>query len=320
MAGLNFGNLLDFSQPKTSGASASLVPLTPVVKKTTPKPAAGVGGAYPIAGGVPTTNNQSGTPAVAPATAAPDDSVNAAQLALEAQINAAKQQASDIRNEGQNTFNSLLSNINAYRQRAQQAYTDANTNIVGDANNNVAGQASSAIDNAADVNRIARGLGLSSAINLGQKFQNARASTVGNIRAAETTNKNQNQQQLNTENDNADTQESQANDYLKQINDQANEVENGGFGSALSGYTNALNDIVNYQRSLASINPLSAGSITTLTPDFSSVVNTLNNVLSGAGVTGTTTPTSANSNANPVNPVDIATLLKSKGLLNPISG
>ena len=316
MAGLNFQDLL---KGVASGGlkinNAGSTPIAPVPYANTP---AGIT-AYAKAQYPQTTKTTGVTSGMAPATApvsAPDNSVNAAQLALEAQINAAKSQAQDVRNEGQNTFNTLLDQIGKYRQRAQDAYTDANTNIVGDANNNVAGNAASAIDNAADVNRISRGLGLSSAINLGQKFQNARASTVGNVRAAETDNKNQNQQQLNTENSNADTQESQANDYLKQINDQANEVENGGFGSALSGYTGALNDIVNYQRQLAAINPLSAGSISTMTPNFSGVVNTLNNVLSTAGLPNGGNTTSANVSANPVNPVDIASLLKSRGILN----
>lgn len=306
MASLNDLLKLSLGPSPTDSPSASLkfVPPTPAKTTTAAKPVtqAKTTGAVVNTGSV----RPNATVAAPSAPSGPSES----DLALQA-LNAAKQQAQDIRSEGQNTFNSLLGAVNAYRDRSKQQFTDAAQEIIDNASNILGTNANNAQQLVGKATGQARslGLGLSSRLNSGQSLLNNLATTQGSTLATEGQNNRSNQVQLDTRNDTAQSNEDQANNYLKQINDAANQVESSG----VNNYGTALNNIVNYQRSLAALTPLNSGSLTQLNPDFSSVANTLSSVLGGSTPTSTASAPGAvpaNAGANPVDITSILDLLK----------
>jgi hypothetical protein len=94
--------------------------------------------------------------------------------------------------------------------------------------------------------------------------------------------------------------------------DRASTLENTGYDAGEEVFANSLNDIVNYQRQLASIRPVQAEGLTQYTPNFNGITNTINGVLSnlGGGV-----GSASQDFGNPVNPTDIYSLLRKRGMV-----
>jgi hypothetical protein len=138
------------------------------------------------------------------------------------------------------------------------------------------------------------------------------ASTQGNTIARRGEEDRSNSNLFQERNDQAQGQENEANSYLKNAMDRATTVENTGYDAGEEVFANSLNDIVNYQRQLAALKPVQADSLTQYAPNFNGITNTINGVLSGLGGGQGTTEGDF---GNPVNPTDIFSILKRRGLV-----
>lgn len=242
-----------------------------------------------------------------------------ADLALQA-FNVARQQASDFRNRGQDTFNTILKSIQDFRDRSNTNFTNAGQEITDNSSNILGTNANNAQQLVGKSTGQARslGLGLSSRANLGQSILNNLGTTQGSVLAKTGEQNAANRADLAGNLATADTKASENNNYLQSVNDAANNVESAG----VNNYGSALNGILNFQRSIAALNSSSAAN---LTPDFSGIQNTLSGILGGNGIPSTTTAGVSNpsttASANPVtlNPFDAILAeqrKKQQGLVN----
>lgn len=230
-------------------------------------------------------------------------------------IDSYRAQASNLRNEGQSTFDNILKAVNAFRDRSKEQFTNAGQEIVNRASGILGQNARDAAETEGEARARGRALGLgdSSKFNLQNKVAGNLAATQGNTIAKRGEEDRSNLALLNERNDQAQGQEDQANTYLKGVRDRASALENAGYDAADETYSSALNDIVNYQRQLAAINPVNAQGLTQYAPNFSGITNTINGILSGLG--GGTGGSNPDDFANPVNPTNIFDILKKKGLV-----
>jgi len=191
---------------------------------------------------------------------------------------AAIDQANRIRESGQATFDDLLRSVGAFRDRAGQQFTNAGQEIVNSSADSLASNARMGDSLATKATRRGRALGLGDS----SKFRNQNevegnlAQTQGNVIARRGENERANQGLYDERLDQAQSNEDQANSYLRNINDSASEVEQQG---ALN-YGGALDNLLQYQRQLSSLQAPSAGSIQQYSPDMSGIANTLNTLLS----------------------------------------
>lgn len=263
------------------------------------------GGGGNTGGGTTATNTGGGGGSTGP---------SAEDLALQA-WRAAISQANDIRSNGRNTFDTLLKSVNAYRDRSKEFYNNADQQIT-NASSEALGSNARTAEELSGLGRAqgrALGLGDSSKFNRQQKVNSNLASTQGSTIANRGENQRANTTQLGSRMDTAQTNEDQANNYLKGVNDSANQVESAG----VQNYGGALQNILDYSRQLSALSPLNAGSLTQYAPNLSSIQNTLGGVLGTLGSTGSAPATPGGDTAgNLANPTDILSLLKTKGLLN----
>lgn len=236
-----------------------------------------------------------------------------AEQARRNRINSFKAQAENYRSGAQRSFDNILKSVNDFRQRNKTLFSNAGQEITNRASEILGTNARTARESAGEARARGRALGLgdSSKFKLQNKVTSNLASTQGNTLARRGEEERSNQALFDERSDQAQTQENEANSYLRGAQDRATQIENAGYDAAEETYAGALNDIVNYQRQLASINPVNAGNLTQYNPNFSGIVNTLNNVLSG--MKGRTAEES--DIGNPVNPTDIYSLLRRRGLV-----
>lgn len=223
---------------------------------------------------------------------------------------AAKDQARSIRENGQNTFQSLLDQVSKFRDRAKELYTNSDQQITNTSADTLGSNARTAQELAGESRARARavGLGDSSKFTTQNKVDANLAATQGNVLAKKGENQRANDVLLQTRNDQADTNTATANDYLKQINDYAGQVENAG----VNNYGGALDNLLARANALSAINIPNAQGLSGYTPDMTGIINTLNGLITpgtSAGTTTIDTPTNLADN------VDIVTLLKQKGLI-----
>lgn len=247
----------------------------------------------------------------------PGDS-NAAELAERARrnrIDSYKAQAGNIRSQAQGTFDNILKAVQAFRDRSKNLHAGAGQEITNRASGILGSNARTARESEGEARAKGRafGLGDSSKFNLQNKVLSNLASTQGATLARRGEEERSNQNLFQERQDQAQGQENEAGTYLKSANERATSLENAGYDAAEDMYSGALNDIVNYQRSLAQINPLQAGGLKQYTPNFNGITNTLNGVLSG--LDGGGAQTNADEMGNPVNPTDVFSLLKRRGLV-----
>lgn len=219
-------------------------------------------------------------------------------------------QANRLRSSGKATFDDLIKSVGAFRDRAKTQFGDAGQQIVNTAAETLGTNARSA-EEIAGMGRAqgrALGLGDSSRFNRQQKVNANLASTQGSVLANKGENERANRGVYDERLGQADTQENQANAYLRNINDSASAVESAG----VDNYGSALDNIINYQRQLAAINPLQAGSLKQFAPDLSSIQNTLSSVL---GAQSARPIAGGDMAGNLANPVDYLSLLKQRGLV-----
>lgn len=230
-----------------------------------------------------------------------------AERARRNRIDSYRAQAGNIRSQAESTFNDLLKAVNAYRERAKQQYSNAGQEIVDRASEILGSNARTAREASGEARTRGRALGLgdSSKFKLQNRVQGELASTQGNTIARRGQEERANQSLYDERQDQAQDQENQANTYLKGARDRATTLENSGYDLAEENYQGALNDIINYNRQLAAINPVQAGGISQYAPSFSNIPNTLNGVVSGiTGSQSTATDTAANP-ASSVNWLDL---------------
>ena len=240
------------------------------------------------------------------------DAVALAEMARRNRINAAKSQAANLRSEGQSTFDNILKSINAFRERSNTLKTNAGQEIVNRASSILGSNARTGRELEGETRARGRALGLgdsSKFINQNKLASNL-AATQGNTRARQGEEDRANSALFDERQDQAQTQEDNAGTYLKGINDRATTVENTGYDSGEEIFGNALNDIVNYQRTLATINPNTAG-LTQYSPDFSGITSKLSSVLDGASGGQTT----EDNFANPATTTNIMDILRKKGFV-----
>lgn len=264
-------------------------------------PTGGGGGAPTGGGGTPTGGGSI-------------DEVALAEAARRNRINSYKAQAGNIRSQAQGAFDNILKAVNAFRERAKTQFDTAGQEIVNNASQILGQNARTAREAAGDARARGRALGLgdSSKFSLQNKVQGNLASTQGNTIARRGEEDRANRNLFQERQDQAQNQENEANTYLRNAMDRATTVENTGYDAGEEVFTNALNDIVNYQRQLAALKPVQAEGLTQYAPNFSGIANTINGVLSGLGRGGGTT---AEEIGNPVNPTNVFDLLRKRGLV-----
>lgn len=243
--------------------------------------------------------------------------VNEAELAAQrrrSMIDSYRSQANNLRNEAQGTFDNILKQVNSFRDRSKTLYNDAGQEIVNRASGILGENARNAVQQEGEARARGRALGLgdSSKLNLQNRLAGNFAATQGNTIARRGEEDRANSANYQERLDQAQGQENEANTYLKGARDRATALENAGYDAADETYAGALNDIVNYSRSLAAINPVNVGGLTQYAPNFSGISNTVNNVLSSLKGGG---QNSEDDFANPVNPQDIFSILKQRGLV-----
>lgn len=261
------------------------------------------GGGGGTGGGTPTGGGQ---PAV--------DEVALAEAARRNRINSYKAQAGNIRSQAQGAFDNILKAVQAFRERAKAQFDTAGQEITNRASEILGSNARTARESAGEARSRGRALGLgdSSKFNLQNKVQGNLASTQGATVARRGEENRANQNLFQERQDQAQGQENEANTYLKNAMDRATTVENTGYDAGEEVFTNALNDIVNYQRQLAAIRPVQAEGLSQYAPNFSGIANTINGVLSGLGGGR---GVSEEEMGNPVNPTNVFDLLRRRGLV-----
>lgn len=264
-----------------------------------------------------TSGYRSVTP-VSPTPTLPTNTGGVDELALAEQarrnrINSYKAQAGNIRSQAQGAFDNILKAVNAFRERNKTLFDTAGQEITNRSSEILGSNARTARESAGEARARGRALGLgdSSKFNLQNKVQGNLASTQGNTIARRGEEERSNQNLFQERQDQAQGQENEANTYLRNALDRATTVENTGYDAGEEVFSNALNDIVNYQRSLAAINPVQAANLTQYTPNFNGIANTINGVLSGLTGRGTT----EQDFGNPVNPTNVFELLRRRGLV-----
>jgi hypothetical protein len=289
-AGLDTWRQYHFEQP-TGGTSQS--PLPPVA----------------------TSSNRPLTPLpTLPTDTGGSNELELAEQARRNRINSYRAQAGNIRSQAQNTFDNILKSVNSFRDRNSTLFSNAGQEITNNASSILGQNARTAVESAGEARARGRALGLgdSSKFNLQNKVQGNLASTQGNTIARRGEENRANRNIFDERQDQAQSQEDEANTYLRGAMDKATTIENTGYDAGEEVFANSLNDIVNYQRQLAAINPVKAGNLTQYTPNFSGITNTINGVLSGLGSGGAS---SGQDFGNPVNPQDIYSLLRRRGLV-----
>lgn len=240
------------------------------------------------------------------------DELALAEMARRNRINSYKAQASNLRNEGQGTFDNILAAIGKFRDRSKTLFSNAGQEITNRASDILGSNARTGNELEGETRARGRAMGLgdsSKFLNQG-KLSAQLAATQGNTIARRGEEDRANSAQFQGRQDEAQGQENEANTYLKSVRDRAAGIENLGYDAGEEQYANSLNDIVNYQRQLAQINPVNAAGLTQYAPNFSGITNTLNGILGGGGQTA-----EAQDAGNPTNPTDIFALLKRRGLV-----
>lgn len=229
-------------------------------------------------------------------------------------IDSYKAQAGNLRNQGKSTFDNLLSAVNAFRTRAGEQFSNAGQEIINRSSSILGENARNNNQQEGQIRAKGRALGLgdSSKLNLQSRLSGNFAATQGNTIAKRGEEDRANMALKNERYDQAQNQENEANTYLKGVNDRATALENSGYDRADEEYASNLNDIVNYTRQLAAINPVNAGGLTQYAPSFDGIANTINNVLAGMNGGGGSTEEDF---GNPVNPTNIFDILKRRGLV-----
>ena len=242
------------------------------------------------------------------------DEVALANAARNNRINSYKAQAGNLRSQGQSTFDNILKSVNAFRDRSAGLRDSAGQEIVNRSSELLGSNARTGreVEGAARARGRAFGLGDSSKFNLQNKTAGDLAATQGATMARKGEQDLANTNLFQERQDQAQGQEDEANTYLRGVNDRATTIENTGYDAGEETFANSLNDIVNYQRQLAAIKADDGAGLTAMTPDFGGITNTINSVLSGLGG-GQSNATE--DYANPVNPTDVYSLLKRKGLV-----
>lgn len=242
-----------------------------------------------------------------------DEEVRLAEIARRNRIDSYKAQAGTLRDEGQSTFDNILKAVNAFRDRSGVLRDNAGQEITNRASGILGENARTSRDLEGETRAKGRafGLGDSSKFINQNKLAGNLAATQGNTIARRGEEERSNQNLFQTRQDEAQGQENEANSYIKNVRDRATSIENLGYDAGEEQFANSLNDIVNYQRSLAAINPLNAGGINAYNPNFSGITNTINDVV-GSGGGGTS---NADDFSNPVNPTNIFELLRRRGLI-----
>lgn len=222
-------------------------------------------------------------------------------------IDSYKAQAGNLRSEGESTFANILNAVNAFRDRSKTLASNAGQEITNRASGILGANARMGTQAVGDARARGRafGLGDSSKFNLQNKISGNLAATQGNTIARRGEEERSNQALLQERNDQAQSQEDQGNTYRNSINSRASALENAGYDQAEDQYASSLNDIINYQRQLAAINPVQSSSLQQYAPNFSGIANTVNGVLDGLGGGGTT----EESFGNPAGNIDLQNLI-----------
>jgi hypothetical protein len=279
------------------------------------------------AGGVSRANGGGVAPVAA------DPGVDLARQAYEQRIKAiqnlfgqTKQRAADVRGEADRTFDNLLKSVGAFRDRSKNLFDTAGQEITDTASGILGGNARTAREQEGDLRAKGRALGLGDSSKFKQQtgLAGRLAATQGNTLATRGTQNRQNRNLFDERQDQAQDQENQAGSYKTGLYDEARRLENTGldqFGDNLDAASNtlgsSLNNILNYQRQLAAINPLQAGGINAYTPDFSNVQNAVSEIVGAPMAGGAGKGFAADTGANPVNPTNILELIRrNKGLYN----
>lgn len=204
----------------------------------------------------------------------------ARQLA-EAQYRAAIEQAGRVRESGKATFNDLLKAVNSFRERAGGLRDAASQEIINRASGLLGDTARTGREEMATARSRGRALGLGA----GSRFLNqnriggAVAANIGDLVAKRGEQQNQNQLLYQQRQDEAQTQEGEANRFLRDVEDSARGVETAG----LEGFGGALNNLIARQQALAALKPLNAGALTQMQPDFTGIANTIGQVSGALG-------------------------------------
>lgn len=276
-----------------------------------------------------TTNNNLTTgrdPGTNPGTPGNNNDVDLARQAYEQRVNQirnlfgqTKQRAADIRSEADRNLETILKAVGAFRDRSQNLFNTAGQQITENASEILGSNARTAREQEGTLRRQGRALGLGDSSKFLQQtgLAGRLAAQQGNTLATRGQERRANQNLLDERLDQAQTQENTANDRRQSVYDSARALENTGldqFGDNLDAASNmfgqSLNNILNYQRQLAAIQPLQASSVTAYTPDFSNVQNAISEIIgqpiaqagSGKGI--------AMDMGNPYNPTSIQELLR----------
>ena len=240
----------------------------------------------------------------------PDTSGLGSDLATRA-WQAARQQAGDIRSSGQSTFNTIMQSIKDFRDRSLTGFNNAGQEITNTASELLGSNARTAQEIAGDTRAKGRAAGLGDSSKfLAQTKNNANlASTQGATMAKKGEQNRANSLTLDANTSTANTNEGNAQTYLKGIGDSANAVESGG----VNNFGTALNNILNYQRSIEALKTgVGSTTPTAMTPNFSGIANTLSQILGGTAPGAITTPGATDTtdqNGNPVSTTNILTSL-----------
>lgn len=237
--------------------------------------------------------------------------INTDQARLDQLWNNAKATANEYGASGQRTFDTLMGSVNKFRDRAQTGFANAGQEITNSASELLGGNARTTQELTGTSRALGRAMGLgdSSKFNIQNQILGNLGVTQGSTLATKGENDRANSLALAGNMDTAQTNEDNANNYLKDINSGKAQIERGG----LTDYTNLVNDMMQRDQALAAMNvgtPTAAPAT-----DFSGILNNLNGGLLPDGSMGPTT----NQNANPYNPIDNKTLLK-KYAFNPYLG
>jgi hypothetical protein len=230
-----------------------------------------------------------------------------ANLQLQSDLERAREQAGQLRGEGESNFQRLLQGIGAFRDRAGEQFQNAGqqiTNTASDLLGQGARLGQSARTRAINEGR-ARGLGDSSRMGLLNQVTGSLVGNQGRTIAQRGENERANQLSYDTRLDEASDRERQAGDYRNTVESQAGGIERAGTAQAGNTFAQMLDNIRNQYQSLSGlVNPQA---LSQYTPNFQGLNNNLNAATSGLQQM---TPGGGNTGANPaLNPIDIRKLL-----------
>jgi hypothetical protein len=245
-----------------------------------------------------------------------DPGMDLATMKWLADLERAKSDARSLRGEGERNFGVIMDAVKRFRDRASGLRDEGAQQISNTFNEIAGGNARLGQDARKQALLTARagGYGDSSKMGLLNSVTGSLAGQQGSAMARRGENDSSNQALYQSRQDEAQTQEDTASNYLQGINQKAGEIERLGSQDAGFNLGNSLNSILQNAQMMRSIQAPNANSLSSFNPNFSGIANTLNSLIGGMSANMNTSGANEGSvNIRPNNTLD--ELLRRSGLV-----